>query len=579
MDAGLRRHDEVGIADESPDRAVGMSGPLRGTADPDEALGRYRQAVARNPGSAEAWHGLAGALGRLRRLDEAITACDRVLAIDPGFAPAMLRRGAMLGLIGRHREAVAYLDQLLMLPGQPESFQTTAHMLRGDSLRHLGEPAEAVGAYDRAIGLRAAVADVWVNRGKALRELGEFADALDSFGTALKINPGHLRARNERSILLAVLSREAEAEAEARRVLAVDPRHADALNSLGVVLQRQGRIAEAIESFQASMRFSDDPASARFNIALCHLLAGDYAQGFAEYEARWQTPEFVVPPQVVARPRWTGGSIAGKTILLHPEQGLGDTIQFCRYAPLVADLGARVILGAPTALYELLRSVDPRVEVTGRDSPDPVFDLHCPMMSLPLAFRTEVATIPARVPYLSAPDEHKRLWRTRLGPKRGPRVGIAWSGNDKPLGRSIPLGVFDPVVAMLPEAYCLQQDLLPSDVPALAMHRNIRVFGRDLRDFSDTAALVEEMDLVISIDTSVLHLAGALGRPTWGMLPFAADWRWLREHADTPWYPTMRLFRQARSGDWGAVVEQVGAALAGWLASFAGGEDYISQPN
>ncbi len=548
-----------------------MSGPLRKIADLDGALRRYQLAVTQNPGSAEAWHGLAGVLGRLRRLDEAITACDRVLAIDPGFTPAMLRRGAMLGLVGRHREAVAYLDQLLMLPDQPESFRATAHMLRGDSLRYLGKPAGAVAAYDRAIELRPAVADAWINRGKALRELGEFVDALDSFGTALKINPGHLRARNERSILLAVLSREAEAEAEARRVLAVDPHHADALNTLGVVLQRQGRIAEAIESFQASMRWSDDPASARFNIALCLLITGDYARGLPEYETRRQTPEFVAPPQIAGRPQWTGeASIAGKTVLLHPEQGLGDTIQLCRYAPLAADLGARVILGAPTALYELLRSVDPRVEVVGRDSPVPVFDACCPLMSLPLAFRTEVATIPARVPYLSAPDRHKRLWRARLGPKRGPRVGFAWSGNDKPLGRSIPLDVLGPVVAMLPEAYCLQQDLRPSDVPALAMHPGIRVFGRELRDFSDTAALVEEMDLVISIDTSVLHLAGALARPTWGMLPFAADWRWLRERADTPWYPTMRLFRQARSGDWGAVVEQVGVALAGWLGSFTG---------
>jgi tetratricopeptide (TPR) repeat protein len=547
-----------------------MSQPLRGTMDLNEALRRCRQAVAQNPGSVQAWHELSGVLGRLRLLDEAITACESVLAIDSRFAPAMMRRAAMLGLVGRHRDAADYLDQLLMLPGQPESFHFTAHMLRGDALRHLGEPTEALAAYDRAIALRPAVADAWVNRGKALRELGEVFDALDSFETALKINPKHLQTRNERGILLALLSREAEAEAELRRVLAADPRHAAALNSLGVVLQRQGRLAEAIESFQASMRLADDPASARFNVALCLLLAGDYAQGFPAYEARWQTPEFAVPPQVADRPRWTGhADIAGKTILLHPEQGLGDTIQFCRYAPLVADLGAQVILGAPTPTTQLLRSLDTRVEVVGRDSPPPVFDLHCPLMSLPLAFHTEIATIPARTPYLSAPDAHKRLWRARLGPKRAPRVGITWSGNDKPLGRSIPLHVIGPVVATLPEVFCLQQDLRPADVPALAMHPNIRVFGRDLRDFSDTAALVEEMDLVISIDTAVLHLAGALGRPAWGMLSFAADWRWLRERADTPWYPTMRLFRQARSGDWGAVAEQVRAALAGWLDSFA----------
>jgi tetratricopeptide (TPR) repeat protein len=531
-------------------------------------LARYQRAVERNPGSAEAWHLLSGVLGRLRRLDDAIAACEKVLALDPGFAPAMLRRGAMLGLLGRHREAVAYLDRLLGLAGQPASFHAAAHLLKGDSLRHLGEPGEAVAAYDRAIGLRSGVADVWVNRGKALRELGEVDDALDSFGTALEIDPRHLNARNERGMLLGVLCREAEAEAELRRVLAADPGHAGALNSLGVVLQRQGRIAEAIEHFQAFLRVSDDPASARFNVALCLLLSGDFSRGLPAYEARWQTPEFVVPPLVAGRPRWTGDQgIAGMTVLLHPEQGLGDTIQFCRYAPMAADLGARVILGAPTGLKELLQSLDPRVEVVGSDSPDPVFDLYCPLMSLPLAFRTRVATIPARVAYLSAPDANKRAWRARLGPKRGPRVGIAWSGNDKPLGRSVPLDVLAPVLSMLPEAYCLQQDLRPADVPALAMRPNILVFGRELRDFSDTAALIDEMDLVISIDTAVLHLAGALGRPAWGMLPFAADWRWLRDRADTPWYPTMRLFRQARSGDWGSVVEQVEAALRKWLGS------------
>ena len=536
-----------------------------------EALRRYQQAVARHPGSAEAWHGLAGALGRLRRLDDALTACERVLAINPRFAPAMLRRGAMLGLLGRHREAVAYLDRLLMLPARPESFLAAAHLLRGDLLRHLAEPGEAVAAYDRAIAVRPAMAEAWLNRGKALRELGEVADALDSYETALKINPGHLQARNERSILLAVLSREAEAEAEARRVLAADPHHADALNSLGVVLQRQGRIAEAIDSFQASMRVSDNPASARFNVALCRLLAGDYARGFPDYEARWQTPEFVVPPQVVGRPRWTGeAGIAGKTVLLHAEQGLGDTIQFCRYAPLVANLGARVILGAPTALSQLLRSLDARVEVVGRDAPDPVFDLYLPVdepaAGVPHRGRDNSG---AGAVFVGAPRA-SAVVADAAGTGARASGRIAWSGNDKPLGRSIPLEVFGPVVAKLPQVFCLQQDLRPSDVPALAMHPNIRVFGRELRDFSDTAALAEAMDLVISIDTSVLHLAGALGRPAWGLLAFAADWRWLRERANTPWYPTMRLFRQVRSGDWAAVVEQVGVALAGWLGSCAG---------
>jgi hypothetical protein len=299
---------------------------------------------------------------------------------------------------------------------------------------------------------------------------------------------------------------------------------------------------------------------------MCLLQAGDFARGWHEYEFRGSTDGWQVGWDLSFTPAWSGDSpIAGRTILLYAEQGLGDTIQFCRYAPMVADLGAKVLLGVPPVLKNLVHSLDETIDVIDVGQPVPGFDLHCSIMSLPLAFRTEPATIPARVPYLSAPDDYRTKWRTVLGPRRGPRIGLAWSGNDKPLGRSIPLDTIGPLVSMLPEIYCLQRDLRPSDIPALALYQGIRFFGHDLKDFSDTAALMQELDLIISIDTSVLHLAGALGRPAWGMMPFAADWRWLMDREDSPWYPTMRLFRPRASGDWESIIDRICTELPPYL--------------
>jgi hypothetical protein len=300
---------------------------------------------------------------------------------------------------------------------------------------------------------------------------------------------------------------------------------------------------------------------------MCLLLAGDFANGWREYETRWQTEDWQIGWDVTSRALWLGDSeIAGRTILLYSEQGFGDTIQFCRYVPMVLAMGARVVLGVPVALRRLMESLG-SIAVVDHGQVPPGFDVHCPVMSLPLAFGTDLSSVPGDVPYLAPPEEYRTLWRQRLGARRGPRVGLAWSGNEKPFGRSIPLDIIGPLVAMLPEVFCLQRDLRPEDVPALAMYQGIRFFGHELRDFCDTAALIEEMDLIISIDTSVLHLAGALGRPAWVMLPFAADWRWLMQRRDSPWYPTMRLFRQPVSGDWTSVVDEVRAELAAHLGS------------
>jgi hypothetical protein len=260
-------------------------------------------------------------------------------------------------------------------------------------------------------------------------------------------------------------------------------------------------------------------------------------------------------------PLWLGDEpIAGRTILLHAEQGIGDTIQFCRYASLVADLGANGLIGVPPPLRDLMATIRGVAGIVSQVDVIPGFDLQCPLLSLPLAFRTRLDTIPAEVPYLFAPESWRDKWRARLGSRRHFRVGIAWAGNPahrNDHNRSLTL---EQIVGLVPpnvEFYCLQRDMRPRDIPALAMYPHVRYLGADLADFFDTAAVIAEMDLVISVDTSVLHLAGAMGAPAWGLLPSVCDWRWLLDRHDSPWYPSMRLFRQDTHGDWSSVLALV----------------------
>ncbi len=295
-------------------------------------------------------------------------------------------------------------------------------------------------------------------------------------------------------------------------------------------------------------------------------MCGDLAGGFADFEARWTGSDTQAGPRALAAPQWTGAqALEGRTILLHAEQGLGDAIQFARYVPWVAQRGARVVREAHAGLAPLLAQL-PGVSLTlARGDPLPAFDLHCPLMSLALAFGTTLATIPRDVPYLRAPQAHRARWRERLGPRRSPRVGLAWSGsttlrNDR--NRSIALARLDALRHLPIELFSLQREVREADAPALSRDPPITHFGDELVDFRDTAALAEAMDLVISVDTAIAHLAGALGRTAWVLLPWSPDWRWLLQRDDSPWYPSLRLWRQPRAGDWESVIERLASELA-----------------
>ena len=321
----------------------------------------------------------------------------------------------------------------------------------------------------------------------------------------------------------------------------------------------------ALASYDKAIELKPDYADALFHKSLALLLAGNFRQGWEFYEWRLKRENPASPRRVFPRPLWLGSqSISGKTILLHSEQGLGDSIQFCRYAVFVAGLGARVILEVEPPLFGLFNKLAGVSELVIKGNPLPDFDYHCPLLSLPFAFKTDLGTIPCARHYLKCPPDKLEHWKSRLGEKNGPRVGLAWNGNVMHMNdgsRSIPLSA---LTRHLPEGFTyvsLQKEIREIDKSTLESSANIFHYGEELNDFTDTAALCKLMDVVISVDTSVAHLSGALGKPTWVLLPFSPDWRWMLDRDDSPWYPDIRLFRQQKPNDWSEAIERIISSL------------------
>lgn len=447
----------------------------------------------------------------------------------------------------------------------------------GDALKDQGRFEEAIRSYDAALACSASGGDsrrvaaaAWNNRGNVLRTLGRVDEAIESFGKALEAAPGHLGAWFNLGNALKAQHRHHAAIACYDRVLQLRPDHAVAANNRGVSLGAVGRLEASIESLELAIRLAPDNPEPRWNKGVALLLAGDYDNGWQLYENRWTNDNTGMKRRRLPRPCWLGKEpLAGRTVLLHAEQGLGDTLQFSRFARSVADQGAEVVLQAPRALMEILRSLGGVTRLIANGEALPDFDLHCPLMSLPLALGIGIDEVPLREGYLRAPDERRLKWRATLGEGSRPRIGLVWSGNpahSNDHNRSLPLARLLDWLPRGPEYFSLQRECRAADRAALAMNPQLRHFGEALEDFADTAAVCEEMDLVISVDTSVAHLSAALGCPTWILLPFVPDWRWLLEREDSPWYESVRLFRQPRIDDWDGALQQLGDALAAWRA-------------
>jgi tetratricopeptide (TPR) repeat protein len=509
-------------------------------------------------------HYRAGDLATAERL------CREALRRDPEHPVGWHLLGLVAHAGGRAELAVDCLTRALA--GQPES--ADLHNNLGEALRALGRNGEAIARYGEALHRRPGFVEAHSNLGLALAALGRHDEALAQFEEALRLRPESAEIRCNLGNLLKEQGRPEDALAQYHAALAVRPNLREAHNNLGAALTQLGRPEEAVVSFREAVRLGPDVADPHHNLAVALLLSGRCAEGWRELEWRWDT----VPPNSTRRrfgaPQWMGEDIAGRRLLIHAELGFGDTLQFCRYAPLAVARGAEVVLEVPPQLLRLvadsmagpgLRVVTQSPGFPGGDGlPD--FDLHCPMLSLPLAFGTTLATIPARVPYLTAAPERVAAWSQRLAALPGPRIGLAWAGNPRnPMDRerSLTLDALAPLGAVSGASFVsLQKGEAAAQAARAPGGLVLHDVTAALEDFADTAALVVALDLVISVDSAVAHLAGALGKPVWLLNRFDSDWRWLLGRADSPWYPSLRIFRQPVLRDWAGVIAQVRDALA-----------------
>jgi tetratricopeptide (TPR) repeat protein len=528
----------------------------------DAALGSFEQAIALRPPYIEARVNLGQTLRVLGRLDESMAAYDAALALVPGSADALHGRGNTLRQLKRADEALADFEKAVILKPDSASFRTSL----GSMLHELGRFHLALECFDAALGLDPELTVLHNGRGLVLQRLGHFKDALACFDQVLALEPGHLDAMLNRGNVLGDLGRTDDALACYDEVLRVKGETAPLWNNRGNVYESLRRYEDALACFDRAIALSPEYAVAHWNRALLNLQHGRLDEGWRGYEWRWKNEALSVYRQKrdFTQPLWLGqDSLEGKTILLFAEQGLGDTLQFCRYVPLVAARGARVILEVQGALAGLLGKLEGVGELVVHGDPLPPFDFQAPLMTLPLAFGTGLRSIPAPPRYLAADAARLGDWLPRLGAHVRPRVGLVWSGNphhSNDHNRSVPFAQLARLFELDCQFVSLQKEYRAGDLALLDASGVLRM-DEHLKDFSDTAALCELMDLVISVDTSVAHLAGALGKPLWLLLPQVADWRWLTERTDAPWYPSARLFRQSEAGDWEGVFDAVKQAL------------------
>lgn len=526
---------------------------------PLRALDHFDKAIAQKPAFASAQNNRGNALRTLGRLAEALAGYDTALSQKGDYADAWYNRGLALHDLKQFEQALQSCRQALVL--KPD--YAAAHNTCGLALKELGQAQAAVEAYDKALAIKPDLAEAWTNRGVALQSLQRYEEALRSYDQAIAYAPEVVQTWSNRGSVLNRLRRSQDALQSYDRAVALDPTFANAWNNRGVTLVDLGQRAEALLDYEKAVALDPDNADAHWNMSLCHLQLGNFEKGWAGHEWRWKAATLVLAPRHFTEPQWRGDApLQGKTILLYADQGFGDALQFCRYAKLLQDRGAKVILEVGKALVPLLTGLDGTSRVIATGDALPAFDFQSPLGSLPAAFKADANNIPMPAGYLRAADGKRAAWRARLGAKTKRRVGLVWSGNTQHTNdhnRSIPLADF---LKMLPpglDYVSLQRDVHAEDRAALRTRADIRDIGGHLADFSDTAALADLMDVIISVDTSVVHLAGAMGRPVWVLLPFNPDWRWMLERSDSPWYASARLYRQKRAGDWAEVFEAVKA--------------------
>jgi tetratricopeptide (TPR) repeat protein len=527
----------------------------------------YREILQVDPRHVNALHLLGLVTHQVGRSDLAIDLISQAIGIKPDFAEAHNNLAIALKELGRLDQAVASYKRAVDL--KPDYLE--AHSNLAVALVERGRLEEALASAERALRLKPDFAEAHNNLGMVLRAQGTSERAVASFQEAVRLKPDYAVAQNNLGIILADLGRLEEAEAAIQQAVRLKPDYTEAHNNLGVVLVDLGRMEEAVASYQRAISLKPDYAAAHNNLGIAWLLMGKLQQGWTEYEWRWKCTELTLPPY--RQPLWDGSPLEGRTILLQSEQGLGDTLQFIRFAPLVARSGGRVIVVCRRPLARLLASSPDIAAVVGEGEPLPEFAVYAPLLSLPRLLGTTLATVLANVPYLAADPALVTFWQRELSAIDGFRIGIAWQGNPeyrKDRFRSIPLLQFAPL-ARLEGVKLVSLQKGPGTEQLHGGSRDFPVIDLGSRldetagSLMDTAAVMMNLDLVIAADLAIAHLAGALAIPVWTALADIPDWRWLLEREDSPWYPTMRLFRQTQRGDWGSVFERMTGAVRALL--------------
>ncbi|MGD0141452.1 MAG: tetratricopeptide repeat-containing glycosyltransferase family protein [Tepidisphaeraceae bacterium] len=510
-----------------------------------------------SPDSADQAVSEAVALHRAGRRSEAEKIYRQILVRQPSHPHALQLLGVCYGQRGEPQKAVDLISRAVAIRPNVADY----HGNLGEYLRALGRMPESIASFERAVALDGSDPVIRNSFGVALAEARQLEAAIAQFRRAIELKGDYADPHSNLGAVLNSMDRLDEAMAEIQTAIAMNPQLPGAYNNLGNVLFGRGEFARVISVLSNVLSSNPDDAKIHANLALAYLVTGDFERGWCEYEWRLRVPAIVGTRQI-PQPRWDGGDLQGKTILLHAEQGFGDMIQFARFIPRVAGRGGRVILECPVETMRLFRDFPGVSQLAERDKPLPDFDVQCPLMSLAGLFGVTEQTIPREVPYLKADPELARQWAGRFDSAGDRlRVGLAWAGRPehaKDRNRSMKLEQFAPLASVQNAAfYSLQMGQAAAQAAHPPSGLNLTDWTKDVRDFADTAAMVAHLDLLVTVDTSVAHLAGAMGKPVWLLLPHIPDWRWMLDRSDSPWYPTMRLFRQTTRGDWADVLRRV----------------------
>lgn len=528
----------------------------------EDALTDYDKAIALKSNYTNAYNNRGNVYKTLKQYEEALCSYEYAIELNPRHAEAHYNRGVILNELKRFQDAFNSYHQAITLKDN----YVDAYNNCGNVAIVLKRFEEALACFQKAIEINPNYAYAYNGLGNVLMELKRFDEALQSYEKAISLNSHSPDAHNGKSNALQELKRFDDAVSGYEKAIALNPDSADTYANHGLAMQGMRKFKEALLSYDKAIELNPEMADPYWNKALLKILVGEYEEGWQLYEYRRYKQDLKGSYPIYEQPLWLGQeSVDGKILYIYPEQGLGDFIQFCRYVPLVENLGARVVLKVPNALYAMIKTMGLNAKIVRNDEKVDEFDFHCPIMSLPLAFKTTVETIPKRIPYFFADQFKKNYWQRKFAHVTNSlKVGLVWSGSKdhkKDHERSLRLAQLTPILDLPITFYSLQKEVRVQDKITLSKLNQIQEYHEELNDFSDTAAMVDCLDLIISVDTSVAHLAGAMGKNVWILISYLPDYRWMLDREDTPWYPTARLFRQANIGDWDSTMLKIRKAL------------------